>query len=81
MGTSIHGHEVMKMMLNSKESYTKDSLCSAIDHQYGHNARFHTCSAKNLSARELVDFLETKGKFISSDHGFTTHADKMCHHR
>lgn len=53
---SIHGHEVLQMMISSDESYTVATLEAAIIARFGKEARFHTCSAENLSAAELVAF-------------------------
>ena len=50
----IHGHEVMRMMLESGQSYTKDTLRTAIINQFGEDTRFYTCSADNLTADELA---------------------------
>lgn len=77
---SIHGHEVLNMMIASGESYTKESLVLAIENRFGESARFHTCSAENMTAAELVAFLEKKGKFVPVDAGFTTAESKICRH-
>ncbi|STW06195.1 putative metal-binding protein [Klebsiella grimontii] len=77
---SIHGHEVLQMMISSGESYTVATLEAAIIARFGKEARFHTCSAENLSAAELVAFLQKKGKFIAVDEGFNTHESKICRH-
>lgn len=76
--SSIHGHEVLQMMLASGESWTVASLEAAIRRRFGEEARFHTCSAENLSAAQLVAFLEKKGKFIAREEGFTTAKNKIC---
>jgi len=78
--TSIHGHEVLNMMLESDEQYSETSLVQAIDTRFGDNARFHTCSAENMSAAQLVEFLKNKGKFIPVNEGFSTHESKICQH-
>ncbi|HBX4662671.1 TPA: DUF2492 family protein [Klebsiella pneumoniae] len=86
--SSIHGHEVLQMMLASGESWTVASgeswtvasLEAAIRRRFGEEARFHTCSAENLSAAQLVAFLEKKGKFIAREEGFTTAENKICRH-
>ncbi|GHD90429.1 YecH family metal-binding protein [Pseudocitrobacter faecalis] len=77
---SIHGHEVLNMMIASGESYSKESLVLAIENRFGESARFHTCSAENMTAAELVAFLEKKGKFVPVDAGFTTAESKICRH-
>jgi probable metal-binding protein len=74
----IHGHQVLQMMLDSGKSFTRQTLTEQILKQFGPQARFNTCSAENLTAAELVSFLESKGKFVPSEGGFTTSADLMC---
>lgn len=76
---SIHGHEVLTMMLKSGETFTRESLVQKINATFGPGARFHTCSAKNLTAPELVNFLDSRGKFVSRGNGgINTSADLMC---
>ena len=77
---SIHGHEVLHMILSSKVAFTQRSLIEAIHQRFGEEARFHTCSAENMTAAELVAFLEKKGKFSAADGGFTTSENKICRH-
>lgn len=76
----VHGHEVMKMMLDSNQTYTKETLCQAILAKYGESVRFHTCSQDNMTASELVTFLEGKEKFVGDKESFTTSPDKICDH-
>ncbi len=80
MSESIHGHDVMEMMIAAKQSFTKESLEQAIVEKFGKDARFHTCSADNMIAKELIDFLESRGKFNGSNEGFVTVPDKICDH-
>lgn len=77
---SIHGHDVLTMMIESGENYSAESLEAAIVARFGEEARFHTCSASEMTAAELVKFLAGKGKFIPSESGFSTHESKMCSH-
>ena len=78
MPTSIHGHEVLKLMLASGKSYTKASLQAELLATFGAAARFHTCSAENLTAAALIDFLDGRGKFVADENGFQTDAAKIC---
>ena len=75
---SIHGHEVLNMMLESGERYSEQSLEAAICMRFGKDARFHTCSAEDMTAAELVAFLASRGKFIPAENGFSTHESKIC---
>ncbi|ELO0856393.1 TPA: YecH family metal-binding protein [Citrobacter amalonaticus] len=77
---SVHGHEVLNMMIESGENYSTASLEAAIKARFGEAARFHTCSASGMTAEELVAFLAAKGKFIAQDDGFSTHESKICRH-
>ena len=80
MLNQIHGHDVMKMMLDSGQSYTKDTLSTAIIDRFGKETRFYTCSAENMTADELVEFLAKREKFIETGTGFNTAPDKICNH-
>jgi probable metal-binding protein len=71
-----HGHEVLAMMQG--HSYTEKSLLDAIIEKFGAEERFYTCSAENLTARELIDFLKDHGKFKPKNGGFTADASKVC---
>ncbi|TXR54566.1 YecH family metal-binding protein [Reinekea thalattae] len=77
---SIHGHDVMQMMINSNQSYSKASLIEKINQQFGEQCRFHTCSAEDMDAAQLVDFLAQQGKFFEQADGFRTDDSKMCNH-
>lgn len=81
MSAKIHGHEVMQMMIQSGQAYTRDSLRTAIVKTFGADARFHTCSAENMTAEELIAFFEARGKFLPSDGGgLRPDRDKICDH-
>lgn len=80
MSQSIHGHEVMHMMLEAGTQFSKATLKQAIESRFGADAKFHTCSAAEMNAEQLIEFLAGKGKFIASDDGFNTTAEKICNH-
>lgn len=78
---SIHGHEVLRFMLDHGRGFSRESLVAAIENRFGPDARFHTCSASALDAAGLVDFLEARGKFtLHDDGGFQTAPDRICSH-
>ncbi len=80
MDDSIHGHQVLEMMLTSEKKYSKAILEEDITSKFGKNATFHTCSISGMNVRELIDFFESKGKFKTLDDGFTTNRDNICDH-
>ena len=76
----IHGHEVLHFMLASGKTYTKATLVADIIEKFGQNTKFHTCSAEDMTAVELVEFLESHGKFKPQTGGFQTSKDVICQH-
>jgi probable metal-binding protein len=80
MTTQIHGHEVIGMMLDSGQVFTRDSLLMAITGRFGADARYCTCSVANMEAGELIDFLAQRGKFADVAGGFVINPDKVCQH-
>ena len=61
-------------------SYTEKSLLEAIIAKFGPEERFYTCSADNLTAQGLIDFLKERGKFMPMEDGFTVDGSKVCQH-
>ncbi|ASJ98608.1 MULTISPECIES: YecH family metal-binding protein [Shewanella] len=80
MSDSIHGHQVMELMLSLGRAVSKGELTQLMSQTFGENARYHTCSASEMDAQELIAFLEQKGKFTESEAGIETAADRICHH-
>ena len=80
MSQSVHGHEVMEMMLEQDGQFTRASLKQAMAQRFGADARFHTCSSSEMDAEALIDFLAARGKFIEAGEGFQTRADRICNH-
>jgi len=78
--TDIHAHEVMHMMLEQDGGFSRESLSQAITERFGADARFRSCSAKGMDVKTVVDFLESRGKFVARDDGFNTAQDKICNH-
>ena len=76
----IHGHEVMRMMLESDDGYDEAGLEAAIHARFGEQARFCTCSASGMTAKQLIEFLSARGKFVPSGEGFSTDPTKICDH-
>ncbi|TWU41312.1 hypothetical protein Q31b_27510 [Novipirellula aureliae] len=77
---SVHGHDIMQMMVESGKRYTKESLRAEIVEKFGEQTRYHTCSKQDMTADELIAFLDTKGKFNETSEGFTTAPENICEH-
>ncbi len=80
MGESIHGHDVMRMMVEANRSFTEKQLEEAIRTRFGAEARFHTCSASEMTAKELIGFLRSRSKFIVSDTQLSMASENICDH-
>ncbi len=76
----VHGHDVMAMMLEAARPFSRDELVAALIERFGPSARFHTCSAQGLTAAQIVEFLDARGKFVQVDGKLTTEPDRICSH-
>ena len=76
----IHAHEVMRLMLELDTDFSRESLAQAITEHFGADAKFHSCSQAGMDAGSVVDFLESRGKFVARADGFNTAQDKICNH-
>lgn len=77
---SIHGHEVIQMIVDADRAFSRCELIAEIESEFGPGARFHTCSAEDLSAEGLVDFLVSRGKFHGDDQAMALDPSKVCQH-
>jgi probable metal-binding protein len=77
---SIHGHDVINMIIDSGRRWGREELLSAISERFGSDAIFHTCSATEMNAKGLVEFLGAKGKFLENDEGLAMDVTKLCSH-
>ncbi|MCK5520859.1 MAG: YecH family protein [Candidatus Marinimicrobia bacterium] len=78
MQKKIHGSEVIQMMVQSRQKYTKERLISVVNEKFGSDTLFYTCSADNLSVADLADFLLANGKFLDKDEVFTINCEQSC---
>lgn len=68
------------MMVASGKVFTRASLLAAIGENFGPNARFVTCSAQNMTAAQLIDFLAVRQKFAAVGDGFVPDLGQICTH-
>jgi len=76
----IHAHEVMRLMLELDTDFSHESLSQAITERFGADARFHSCSIAGMGINAVIDFLESRGKFVARADGFNTAQDRICNH-
>ena len=80
MSESVHGHQVMELMLTLGKAITKEELKVLMHQHFGESVRYHTCSASEMNADALIELLAKKGKFIESAAGIETAANRICSH-
>jgi len=76
----IHAHEVMRMMLELDTDFSRESLGLAIIERFGADATFHSCSQAGMGVSAVIDFLESRGKFVARANGFNTAKNRICSH-
>ncbi len=76
---SIHGHQVLRMVLSEGAGLTsREALREAIVRRFGREALFHTCSRKDLTVDGLIAFLLERGKIAFTGTAWTAAADEIC---
>ena len=78
--TEVHAHEIMHMMLEKDGDFSRESLTRAIIERFGADAKFCSCSAVGMNVEAVINFLESRGKFVARDNGFNTTQNKICSH-
>ena len=77
----IHGHEVIALVADAQPPFTLTTLKDAASARWGAQARFHTCSADDLSLAQLLDFLLERAKLVvSADGALSVVAGNVCSH-
>lgn len=80
MSNSVHGHDVMALMVAQAKPVLKPELIALIVQTFGEATRYHTCSAENLTAEALISLLLSKGKMTESAQGISLVAGRQCQH-
>lgn len=80
MAESVHGRHVLQMVIASERSWPRADLHQALADQFGEVA-FHTCSAHDMNANELIELFLAKGKLVETADGITVDPSKMCGHK
>ena len=79
MSPSIHGHDVLAL-LETPTKHTRATLLAAVKERFGEDARFHTCSAEGMTATELLEFLDARGKLQACDGHLERTPGSACDH-
>ena len=64
MPASVHGHQVLKLIRETDQPLNKEALLASIQTSFGEATPYHTCSASDLSAEELIELFLSKGKLV-----------------
>ena len=80
MAESIHGRNVLKLVLESDRSWPRAELLETLAGKFGADSEFHTCSRSEMSAEQLLELFLGKGKLVEAEGGITADSSKMCSH-
>ncbi|WP_281648307.1 YecH family metal-binding protein [Parendozoicomonas sp. Alg238-R29] len=80
MAQSVHGRNVLKLVLESEQAQSREQLLQVIASEFGADVEFHTCSVQGLSAEALLELFLGKGKLVEGSEGIVADASKMCSH-
>jgi probable metal-binding protein len=77
---SIHGHEILKLLIDAKDPYTRERLNHEIKEKYGEQARFHACAGSDMTLDGLMEYLSVRGKIQEKNGRLYSSAEQMCSH-
>ena len=78
MPESIHGHAVLRLLLDAPHPLSLPALREAAAERFGADTRFHTCSARDLTLDQLVDFLLARRKLAMEDGALVVRRAEIC---
>lgn len=79
MQESIHGRNVLNLVKEYSEAVKREALNKHLEETFGRDARFHTCSAQDMTASQLLDMFLEKGKLEETSEGIR-HLGCQCKH-
>lgn len=78
---SIHGHEILDLIRTTTPAPTAGEVADIVEARYGPEARFHTCSAQEMTLKELLQFLFARTKIVLRDDGrLHVQIENVCSH-
>ena len=78
MSDSIHAHEVLRILMDAESAMTTEELRTQVEHQFGADASFHTCSMQGMRFDDLVEFLLARDKVNPTGQGLLVRRDRVC---
>ena len=76
----VHGHEVIDLIMSLGDSFARESLRDEIINHFGEETTFFSCSTAGMTADEVIQFFESKGKFAFGEDGRVRAAFQRCEH-
>lgn len=78
--TSIHAHEALAFIDANAGKYGAETLPDALRAAFGDDARFHACSAADMTPEDLLVFLIQREKIVLAGSGFHLNRANICTH-
>jgi probable metal-binding protein len=77
----FHVHDVLAMLAAEDCALTVAGLQQAVVEKFGMSARFSSCSADGMDAKEAIEFLFARQKFVECSPGqFKLNSGNSCGH-
>lgn len=77
---SIHGHDVIDMILSADPQLTRVELAAEVSRRFGPDARFHACSSAAMVLDELIAFLLDRQKIAETNGRLSVIVENVCKH-
>lgn len=76
----IHAHSVLDLFALRTEGIESHQAIPQIEDAFGTDARFFACSASDMTAAELMEFLLRREKLVEADGRLHLNRANICSH-
>jgi probable metal-binding protein len=81
VSTSVHGHDVIRLIADATKPLKRDHICAEVASRFGENATFHVYAGDGMSVDEILAFLLQRAKIVRhADGTYTADTSLMCDH-
>ncbi|MDD1781996.1 YecH family protein [Enterovibrio sp. ZSDZ35] len=78
MQASIHVHQILNHL--KSEPMSEYALTDWVTREWGDEARFHTCSQKDMTFSDVLVFLRRRKKILESAGALVVNEARICNH-
>lgn len=75
---NVHGHDLLSLIAAAEPGLTLEALVAEVNRRWGISTTFRTCSQRDLTLNQLVQFLLERGKLFMKDGKVCVNHANVC---